>query len=167
MVDMSLPAKKDATGDVYHYVTFIYKNGAIWELDGLQLGPQRRSDADDTNYKTALMNVLQQRVTEISESDKSGNGQGISFNILLVVDDPIEKLEKSIAEAQAQGQPVDGMQAELEQLKAEKAEGREENKRRRHGYFPMIFDLLKALAEKDLLQPVIDDVKARKEANKK
>ena len=41
-----------------------------------------------------------------------------------------------------------------------------ENERRRHNYVPLIFDLLKALAKKDMLKEMFDDAVAKKKEKK-
>ncbi|EPY37047.1 ubiquitin carboxyl-terminal hydrolase L5 [Strigomonas culicis] len=147
-------------GDVFHYVSFVYKFGAIWELDGLKSEPVWKSEATDANYKTMLMNTVQKRVDEIAQADKSGNGQGISFSLMAVVNDPIPVVEKQIAEATAAGQSADILKAELAALQEARNKGREENQRRRFNYNPMIGALLKALAEKGELQGILDELKS-------
>lgn len=150
------PAPQDA--DAYHFVSFIFRHGAIWELDGLRRGPVRHEAATEQDYKAKLVDVVQRRIAEVSAVDTTGQGQGISFALMALVDDPIPTLEKRIAEAQAQQQPVAALQDELAALKEMRAEGEKENVRRRHNYNPMIVELLKALAEKDKLQAILEEV---------
>lgn len=153
--------------DVYHFVSFIFRNGSIWELDGLQEGPILCADANEENYRTAMVEVVQKRIAEISAQDTTGVGQGISFSLLAVVDDPIVQLENTIAKLQAEEKPVAALQSELASLKEQRERGRLENVRRRHGYHSMIVELLKALAEKGVLEDVVKEVHEKQEQRKK
>lgn len=43
-----LPDKHDddGSGEAFHFVAYVHRNGGVWELDGLQPGPIRLGDAD-------------------------------------------------------------------------------------------------------------------------
>ncbi|KAH9597182.1 Peptidase C12 [Trypanosoma melophagium] len=150
--------------DVYHFVSFIYKNGAIWELDGLQEGPILAGDATDENYKEKLIEVVQKRIIDKSAADQSRTARGISFSLMAVVDDRLLQLEKEIREAKKREAPTMYLEEQLEQLRAQREKGRVENQRRRHDYAAMIVELLKALAEKGKLKDIIDEVVSKKKA---
>ncbi|EAN79477.1 ubiquitin carboxyl-terminal hydrolase, putative [Trypanosoma brucei brucei TREU927] len=157
-LDHSVP---DA-GDAYHFVSFVYKNSAIWELDGLQEGPILASDASDENYRDKLMEVVRKRIRDHSAEDTTGAGQGISFSLMAVVDDPLVLLERRIYEATLQEAPTHYLEEQLNQLTKQRAREKLENQRRRHNYVPMIVELLKALAEKGQLKGILDDALAKK-----
>ncbi|KAG8346313.1 putative Ubiquitin carboxyl terminal hydrolase family 1 [Trypanosoma vivax] len=158
----SLDSEVPDAGDVYHFVTFVYKNGAIWELDGLQDGPILAGDASDENYKDKLMDVVQGRIREMSAADESEVGKGISFSLMAVVDDRLRFLEKEIEEARKNEVSTAHLEEQLAALRAEREKGRVENMRRRHNYAPMIVELLKALAEKGKLKGILDDVLSKR-----
>ncbi|EKF39403.1 ubiquitin carboxyl-terminal hydrolase [Trypanosoma cruzi marinkellei] len=151
--------------DVYHFVSFVYKNGAVWELDGLQKGPILAADATDGNYKDKLVEVVQKRVIDKSAADNTGTGQGISFSLMAVVDDRLLQLEKEIEEAKAREEPTAYLAEQLEELRLQREKGRAENQRRRHNYVPMIVELLKALAEKGKLEGIVEEALAKKAAS--
>ncbi|ORC84584.1 ubiquitin carboxyl-terminal hydrolase [Trypanosoma theileri] len=159
-----LDAEKPDASDVYHFVSFIYKNGAIWELDGLQEGPILAGDATDENYKEKLIEVVQKRIIDKSAADQSRTGRGISFSLMAVVDDRLLQLEKEIKEAKEREAPTMYLEEQLEQLRAQREKGRVENQRRRHNYVGMIVELLRALAEKGKLKDIIDEVVSKKQA---
>lgn len=158
MLDQETP---DAS-DVYHFVSFVHKNGAIWELDGLQEGPILAADATEENYKEKMLEVVQKRVMDKSAADDTGNGRGISFSLMAVVDDRLIQLEKEIKEAKEREEPTLYLDEELARVRTQREKGRLENKRRRHNYVPMIVELLKALAEKGKLEDIVEKVMIKK-----
>nr|CCC95121.1 putative ubiquitin carboxyl-terminal hydrolase [Trypanosoma congolense IL3000] len=159
----SIDQSASESGDAYHFVTFVYKSGTIWELDGLQDGPIIAADADDQNYKEKLMEVVSKRVMEKSAEDSKDGGEGICFSLMAVVDDPLPLLEKQIEEAMLQEIPTQYLEERLAQLREKRKKGKQENQRRRHNYVPMIVELLKALAEKGKLKGILDDALLKKE----
>lgn len=158
-------AEAKADDDVYHFVSFVYKSGCIWQLDGLQEGPIMCTDATDADYKAKMVEVVQRAIEDVATKDTAGTGQGISFALMAVVDDPLAKLEEKIAALRAEEKPVGAdLTEELAALKEVREEGRKENVRRRHNYLPTVVALLKALAEKGQLAPIIEEVKAATKA---
>lgn len=157
VLDQEIPS----ASDVYHFVSFVYKNGAIWELDGLQEGPILAADATDVNYKEKLLEVVQKRVIDKSAADTTGSGQGISFSLMAVVNDRVLQLENELQAAKAREEPTAYLEEELAQLRTRREKGRAENQRRRHNYVPMIVELLKALGEKSKLADILHELLAR------
>lgn len=147
--------------DVYHFVGFTYKNGAIWELDGLQSGPIRACTANDGDAQQKLMEAVQARIQELQVLDTSGTGQGISFTLLALIDDRISAIETQIALLQSEEKPADHLVAELEVLQEQRRKGRLENVRRRHNYIPMLVELLKGLQEKGSLDGIVDKARTK------
>ena len=156
--------------DVFHFSSFIYKNGAILELDGLRDGPVRIRPATSEDWKDKMIETLQGRMQEIASADTTGHGQGISFSLMAVTEDRIGTLEEAVALAMSEEKPCDHIEAELQQLRAEREKGHHENVRRRHNYMPAIIELLKSLSEKGKLQGIVDATvkraQERAEANK-
>eukprot|EP00658_Telonema_sp_P-2_P007550 TRINITY_DN12821_c0_g1_i1.p1 TRINITY_DN12821_c0_g1~~TRINITY_DN12821_c0_g1_i1.p1 ORF type:complete len:119 (-),score=46.05 TRINITY_DN12821_c0_g1_i1:221-577(-) len=117
-----------------------------------------------------MIETLQGRMQEIASADTSGHGQGISFSLMAVTEDRIGTLEEAVALAMSEEKPCDHLEAELQQLRAEREKGRHENVRRRHNYMPAIIELLKGLSEKGKLQGIVDATvkrtQERAEANK-
>ncbi|CCW66077.1 unnamed protein product [Phytomonas sp. Hart1] len=146
----------------YHFESFIYRNGGIWELDGMQDGPVLCEEANEANYKATLMEVVRRVMADISAKDTASTGRGISFVLMAVVDDPIPSLESAIENALKEGKETAGLQMELDQRKAEREQNRKENRRRRFNYVPMIVELLMTLAEKGKLEPAINNQKTEK-----
>lgn len=149
-------------GDAYHFVSFVYRAGSIWQLDGLQDGPILCADATDATYRTRMVESVQWAITEVVATDTSGAGQGISFALMAIVDDPIQQLEAKIAALRAEEKSVSELEEELYEKKAERERGHRENIRRRHNYIPAIVELLKCLAEKGHLTEIVDEAKKKR-----
>ncbi|KAG5492966.1 hypothetical protein JKF63_05537 [Porcisia hertigi] len=150
------PSSKEA--DVYHFVSFVYRHGHVWELDGLQEGPLQCREATDANYREALVDVVQRRINDVAVRDTKGTGQGISFSLMAIVDDPITVLEKKIAALRAEEKPTKALEEELNDMQVQRKKDKEANVRRRHDYTAMIVTLLKSLAERAKLDKIIAEV---------
>ncbi|KAK7195750.1 ubiquitin carboxyl-terminal hydrolase [Novymonas esmeraldas] len=153
------PAPHDA--DVYHFVSFVHRHGHIWELDGLQEGPLQCREATDANYREALVEVVQRRIDDIAAKDTKGAGQGISFSLMAIVDDPIKVLEGKLATLRAEEKPTTAAEEELAELQALRKKDKEANARRRHDYNSTIVALLKALAERGKLSKIVEELQAK------
>lgn len=147
---------KGKDDDVYHFTSFIFKNGGIYELDGLKPGPVKICTATPDTWHSQMIDTINGRMQEISASDKSGAGQGISFSLLAVNEDKIPVLERKIALAMSEEKPCDEMVAELEEIMEQKEKGKQENIRRRHNYIPAVVELLRALADKGKLKGCLE-----------
>lgn len=148
--------------DVYHFLGFTHKNGAIWELDGLKAGPIKSSDVSaPADAQEKLIEAVQARIQELQMLDTSGTGQGISFTLLAVIDDRITALETEVALQQSAELPTEHLVAQLEDRQKLRAKGKLENVRRRHNYIPCIVELLKALRDKGHLDAAVDKTKAK------
>ncbi|CAJ1008858.1 putative Ubiquitin carboxyl-terminal hydrolase, family 1/Ubiquitin carboxyl-terminal hydrolase [Leishmania naiffi] len=153
------PSQKSA--DVYHFVSFVYRHGHIWELDGLQEGPLQCREATDANYREALVEVVQRRIDDIAAKDTTGAGQGISFSLMTIVADPVTVLEKNIAALRAEEKPTTALEEELAEMLLLRKKDKEANARRRHDYNAMIVTLLKSLAERGKLETIVAEVQAK------
>jgi ubiquitin carboxyl-terminal hydrolase L5 len=147
--------------DAYHFVTFTFKHGAIWELDGLQPAPILCADANEADWMEKMVVTVQQRIEQIAALDLTGHGQGISFSLMAVTDDRITILEKEIALLESQEKPTAALEAELAEVKERRERGKVENIRRRHNYIPLVVELLRALAEQGKLEAIYEEAKAK------
>eukprot|EP00758_Cryptobia_borreli_P003732 Tbor_TRINITY_DN3951_c0_g1::TRINITY_DN3951_c0_g1_i1::g.715::m.715/K05610/UCHL5, UCH37; ubiquitin carboxyl-terminal hydrolase L5 len=142
--------------DVYHFTSFIFKNGGIYELDGLKPGPLKICAATPDSWQSQMIHTINGRMQEISANDRNGAGQGISFSLLVVNEDKIPILQKRIDLAMSEEKPCDDLIAELEETMAERERGKQENVRRRHNYIPAVVELLRALADKGKLKGCLE-----------
>eukprot|EP00759_Apiculatamorpha_spiralis_P005343 PhF_6_TR13231/c2_g1_i1/m.20936/K05610/UCHL5, UCH37; ubiquitin carboxyl-terminal hydrolase L5 len=152
--------KKKEKEDVYHFVAYIYKHGAVWELDGLQPGPIKHATCAPEAWVPTASEVIQKRMEAIAQLDTSGTGQGISFNLMAVVEDRTLKLQKLITSGAATQEDRD----KLADLLAERDRQKLENIRRRHNYIPTIVALLRGLAKKGKLGAITEVYKEKAKA---
>lgn len=66
MIDMDTENLKNTEDLIevanYHYVSYIYKNGHVWELDGLKGRPIKLSECDEATWLDALKPILEERM---------------------------------------------------------------------------------------------------------
>lgn len=141
-------------GEAYHFVAYVYRDGSIWELDGLQEGPTALADCSESDYLTTMVGVVERRVQEMTTGDAAGD---ISFSLMAVVDDPIVQIQKKIEVLRQQEKAAGDLEEMLQELMETRELQRIENQRRRHNYFPMIVQLLKGLAEKGVLSDIMKE----------
>eukprot|EP00796_Vickermania_ingenoplastis_P007376 gene7376-5191_t len=142
------PPNPKQPGDAYHFVAYVYRNGSIWELDGLKDGPVPLAEATEEDLLSTLVGVVERRVQEMTTGDAAGD---ISFALMAVVDDPIIQTRNKIEQLRSQEKAVGDLEEMLQIMQAEREKGRLENVRRRHNYIPTVVELLKALGEKGVL----------------
>lgn len=146
-----------ATGkgeDVFHFVAYVPHGGRVYELDGLQQGPV---DLGEGEWLEIARNAISQRIDDYSASE-------IKFNLMAVVKDRRETIDQLIASTTDPAELAD-LHAEKEHEVAKREAWRAENVRRRHNYIPLIVDMLKVLAEKDKLIPIMDAATTKKTAS--
>lgn len=154
------PADKDRlTGkkeDVYHFVAYLPYDGKVYELDGLKPGPILLGDAGDDWWNTAKP-AIEARMARYED---------ITSCLLSVCRSKIVRLQEEMETLRAAG-GNDGRVAELAsdieselQVKAKQAA---ENVRRRHNFTPFVIALLKGLARKGALQPMVDKAVEKRE----
>ncbi|KAI9917848.1 hypothetical protein PsorP6_012812 [Peronosclerospora sorghi] len=141
--------------DVYHFVAYVPVNGKVYELDGLREGPICLGDVPDAENRDSWMQLacplIQKRIQKYATSE-------IRFNLLALVRNRIQAYEEQLQaaiEAGGNEQQVAQIQADLAAEQHKRESWALENKRRKHNYIPFIIQLLKTLAEKKQLEPLI------------
>ena len=150
--------------DLFHFVAYVPKNGALYELDGLQRGPIKHGACGETDWLNRACPVIRERIEKYASSE-------IRFNLMALVRDKKDVLGEKIASATAKTERgAFSSQAEkaelevsvhewrdaLERETERRAAWRDENIRRKHNYIPFIFNLLEACAERGALRPMIE-----------
>jgi len=158
-----------ASEDAFHFISYLPVNGVLYELDGLKKGPIVLSTCTDDNWLKLVTPHIQKRIENYSKSE-------IRFNLMAVIKNRKECLQQELSELKAKrdfemqtdessSQAMDIRIHEIEDLivKEEKkfSNWRAENQRRKHNYIPFLFNLLKVLAEKDLLIPLVEKAKEK------
>lgn len=152
--------KATADDDVYHFVAYVPVNGKVYELDGLREGPICLGDvpaepgAGRDAWLRVACPVIQQRIEKYAASE-------IRFNLLALVRNRIAAYQEQIAqltgheETPELAQAVAQLQAEIAAEEQKRKVWAIENVRRKHNYIPFIVQLLKTLAEKKQLAPLV------------
>eukprot|EP00299_Pterocystis_sp_00344_P013729 c6758_g1_i1.p1 GENE.c6758_g1_i1~~c6758_g1_i1.p1 ORF type:complete len:311 (+),score=49.74 c6758_g1_i1:43-975(+) len=158
-----IAAKED--DDVFHFISYVPVKGRLYELDGLKAGPIDLGEITEIGWQKMASAVISERILRYTNAE-------IRFNLLAVVNSQLSVLTSRLEQLQSIENPSETVQAELseviERLAVEndiRAKWKIENLRRKHNYVPFVFHLLKILAEKNQLQPLVD--RATEEAAKK
>jgi len=175
--------KGGKTEDAYHFISYIHVNGRLYELDGLKPGPIDLGECTEDNWVSIATPIIKLRMDSFAKAE-------ISFSLLAVIKNRIElfeerltllKQERTIVDSKIQGlgdmetddksalltereivnDKIDATIGFLEGEKIKHANWKAENVRRRHNYIPFLFNLLKVLAEKDLLLPLVEKAKEK------
>uniref|UniRef100_A0A7M5XJJ8 ubiquitinyl hydrolase 1 n=2 Tax=Clytia hemisphaerica TaxID=252671 RepID=A0A7M5XJJ8_9CNID len=160
---------QDEDKDSYHFVAYLPINGRMYELDGLKEGP---IDLGASTYDKWLENIkpiIERRMQRYSAEE-------IHFNLMAVVSDRQDLYSKQINELKTQKDSLmqSGMETDqikiiddeisrchsmLEREKEKLQRYKTENVRRKHNYLPFIMELLRILAKKQQLVPLVDKAK--------
>lgn len=154
--------ERKATGDddVYHFVAYVPFNGKVYELDGLQEGPICLGEIPaESAYADPWLQVacpvIQARIEKYASSE-------IRFNLLALIRNRMQVLESrmgALLEQDEQTPESEQAVAQLQNAIASEMDKRKnwalENARRKHNYIPFIVQLLKTLAQKKQLEPLI------------
>jgi len=181
----------DESAEAFHFVAYIEKNGAVYELDGLKGGPIRIGPVEEgTNWISSVATPeIQRRCAELGED-------AVKFSLMAVMGNRKKQAELDIIQAKERRDAIavemagaEGPSSSLveedallasecvsnEALVAEevmKFEGyKKENQRRRHNYVPLAVQLLKLMAKNQTLIPAheraIETAKTKREERKK
>jgi ubiquitin carboxyl-terminal hydrolase L5 len=169
--------------DAFHFVSYVHVNGRLYELDGLKPGPIDLGECTEENWVSVATPIIQARMDSFAQAE-------IKFSLLAVVKNRIELFEERLAvlrqeqtaceskletmgdmetdektnliqELEIIKDKIDSTHGFIAGEKIKHANWKAENIRRRHNYIPFLFNLLKVLAEKDLLVPLIERAKEK------
>ena len=181
------PEREKETEDVYHFIAYLPIGNKVYELDGLQGGPrvlgeldskgnmkneqmmeEEEEDEEEKDWLDIVIPVIQKRIAEYSTTE-------IRFNLMAVIEERKPILEKLLNEMEISLQAIDKDKDKDEYMRIvremndvrnevsvemEKRERwRRENLRRKHSFIPFMMNLLKVLAEKKQLEPIVEKVK--------
>ncbi|KAI8987251.1 ubiquitin carboxyl-terminal hydrolase [Mycotypha africana] len=155
--------------DVYHFIAFTPVNDAVYELDGLSNGPVNLGPCDENNWITKANEAIKRRMEAYGEAE-------LHFSLMALIRDKVEQMEEQIEEADAilLSLPEDDVEARsrviqdrsmyeqiLEQEKDKRKKWHRENVLRKHNFIPLIYNLLRNLAEKGQLDDLIKTAKEK------
>jgi len=171
---------------VFHFISYIPVNGRLYELDGLKAGPVDLGACSYENWISVASPIIQERMLSYTQAE-------IKFSLLAVVKNRIDlynerieglREEQQLLQAKlesfgsSESPEVTNLLQEIETVKekidsnlgfiagetVKQENWKAENIRRRHNYVPFLFNLLKLLAEKDLLVPLIERAKEKQKS---
>jgi ubiquitin carboxyl-terminal hydrolase L5 len=132
----------------------------------MMLNPPRAAIDDPASLQDAWLDCVGQivgdRIALYSQSE-------IKFNLMALVKDHRRAYEQRLQEIEASLQRTDDgalkaerfeLQQSLQEAMAMREKWRLENIRRKHNYVPLVFNILKVLAERDELLPLVQAAKA-------
>jgi len=172
--------KVEKDDDVYHFISYVPVGGVLYELDGLKSGPIDLGQCTDENWPEKVVAALKERIATYTNE--------IRFVLLALVKNRKEIYQTQLAELRQKKATLeakhgsdamdvdgrdDGSELRVVTDKIEQVQGfianeeakfsnwKAENIRRKHNYIPFLFHLLKTLAEKDLLLPLVERAKEK------
>jgi len=189
VVEESKQAEED--DDVYHFISYIPFDGFLYELDGLKQGPILLGEIKGQDWLDVAFPVIQKRIEKYSRSEIRFNLMALIKNRKLVCQEQISTLDKKRSQLMnIITSPSTDMQIDihtdlpqskedakllLEQVEAEVKSLQQkitfeedkmknwklENIRRKHNYIPFVVNLLKILAEKGQLVPLLEQAQKK------
>ncbi|XP_071479968.1 ubiquitin carboxyl-terminal hydrolase isozyme L5-like [Diadema antillarum] len=173
--DARLANKDD---DVYHFVSYMPIDGRLYELDGLKDGPVDLGKADDDDWLKTVKPVIEERIRRYSANEIHFNLMALISDRRMIYEKEISRLQEQLKTLESQGELMEtnqssplsaaAIQSELSkyQLLVEEEDRKiklfkTENIRRKHNYLPLIMELLKVLASKGELVPLVQQAKEK------
>jgi ubiquitin carboxyl-terminal hydrolase L5 len=148
---------EEQKGEAFHFVSYVWVKGVVYELDGLQSGPVYVGACpEQSNWLSIATPYIQSRIAEY----RSSGDEEIRFNLMAIVKDRREELVKQINGISNLADPLAmELQARLEELESQRSMWRKENMRRRHDFMPLALSCLQSLAEKGELVALFNEAR--------
>jgi len=149
-------------GEAFHFVSYVWFNGKVYELDGLQNGPLLVGGCPDrSQWLKVVVPYIQSRIGEYTASGDSE----IRFNLMAITKDRRSELRSEYDALTDKTDPIAAeISSRLAELDRRRAAWTQENVRRRHDFVPLALACLEALAEKGKLVSLFEA--ARSSSNK-
>nr|BCL66154.1 ubiquitin carboxyl-terminal hydrolase [Volvox reticuliferus]BCL66222.1 ubiquitin carboxyl-terminal hydrolase [Volvox reticuliferus] len=171
-------------GEAYHFISYVPVGGRLYELDGLQEGPIELCECSTSDWLDRVGPHIAARIERYAASEIRfnlmalvGNRVDLYSSRLAAATARRDELAAAVAAAMAAGSADDAaalaqaqlIESEMEvsslqdALAVEQAKHRawrDENVRRKHNYVPFLFNLLKLMATRGELGPLME--RARK-----
>lgn len=137
-LDVTLESESD--GEAFHYVSYVWVDGQVYELDGLQSGPIVVGECKERQHWLSV--VVPWHQARIGEFQSAG-GTELRFNLMAIVRDRREELRQILSL-----NPADSTSAaELGEIEYRRSVWAIENRRRRHDFMPLALQCMQILAE--------------------
>lgn len=144
---------------MFHFVAYISFEGTVYELDGLKAGPVAIGPSGTDWFSVALAAIH----TKLARHRDSAE-----FNLMAVVHSQLKMLQDERAELLKRIDEDEMVRLQLEMIEVRIVEETDKRKkwkmdnvRRKHNYIPFIIAMLKALADKNQLIPLLNEARAK------
>ncbi|CAJ0866757.1 3260_t:CDS:2 [Entrophospora sp. SA101] len=163
--------------DIFHFISYVPVNGALYELDGLSTGPVNLGPCTENDWLEKVRPVIQERMSNYASAEVKFNLMALIKNRETIYTDHIRSIDIAITIAANHNnndntEEILRLNQEkevyLQKLEAEKYKFKRyerENALRKHNFIPLIYNILRTLADHDQLVPRIDY--AKKEMDRK
>ncbi|TFL04801.1 ubiquitin carboxyl-terminal hydrolase [Pterulicium gracile] len=142
MDGLGLPRNKSE--DVYHFVVYLPVMGVLYELDGLKEHPIKHGSCEDAGegWVKRAREAIESRIASYPEGS-------IEFSLLALRDDPLPKMEATLAELQASNKSAEAndLLFNISNEKSKREAWAFENSLRRHNHVGLLHALVHALAK--------------------
>ncbi|XP_065198166.1 ubiquitin carboxyl-terminal hydrolase isozyme L5-like [Sycon ciliatum] len=162
------PAMKQKDEEPFHFVAYLPIDGRIYELDGLKDGPIDLGKVVNDDWLQDLRPVIQTRMQAFMGSEIRFNLMAITSSRTQYISARMEELgavEGSLADGPEKDQLFEELQEcslSLEEEDRKMARHKAECARHKHNYVPLIMQMLKLLAQKGELVPMVEESKERR-----
>jgi len=181
--------KAEKDDDVYHFISYLPVRGHLYELDGLKAGPIDLGVCTNDNWLEKVRPAIQKRISEYSKNEIRFNLMAIirKKNDLYKeqldqCNEKLRKIEEKIDQIQNGNFVQNDLPSDINELQSLNTILKEENKklvskmqaedekfrhwkieniRRKHNYIPFVVNLLKILAEKGELVPLVEKARQK------
>lgn len=147
---------KQEGGDAFHFITYLPFNGNLYELDGLKEGPVLLGEIGaGQEWTDSIQPHIQERMSRYAQGEIHFNLMAVCKQTKRVFEEKLEELQKQPTSPEVQSQ-IAQCQASIAAETDKLERWHVQNVRRKHNYIPFVFSLLKSLASKKQLTPLID-----------
>jgi len=160
--DGEKPKKDEETEDAFHFVAFVPFQGKVYELDGLKAGPiclGEVPEGSDQHWWQVAKSTIEAKMARHS-AEITSVLLSICKKKATVLQERITELSARMGEENVSAS-IASLQSELQEEHAKLKQQREDNVRRRFNFTPFILELVKILASKNKLAPMVEAGRAR------
>jgi len=158
--------------DIFHFISYVPVQGALYELDGLSNGPVNLGPCTEDDWLEKVRPVIQERMSRYTSAE-------IRFNLLALIKNREDVYRTRIVEIDERMRLDTNNSGELMQLSEEREQllqriemekvkfkrYERENSLRKHNFVQFIYNIIRILAERGELQARVEY--ARKEMSKR
>ncbi|CAO3688888.1 unnamed protein product [Rhizopus stolonifer] len=152
--------------DVYHFIAYTPVHGALFELDGLSKGPVNLGSCNDDDWVSKANEAIKKRMEQYGASELHFSLMALRKDRIELYEEQIEELDGLILSLSDEAEERNRLNGErnilshkLQIEKEKRQRWHKENTLRKHNFIPLIYNLLRNLAEKDQLQPLVTNAK--------